>query len=132
MIPEKIILDQLSKAKYYFFIKDHIPESKRNLIVLEISRYFDETIESFTKKGHIGENDSILASLIRQDSVEEFITYINWNSYSLSSKIKLPIFETNSFLINKYLSFIEYTAFFGSIQIVQYLIFNKVQIYDDL
>lgn len=71
--------------------------------------------------------------MIRQDSVESFISYINLNKISLyKTKIKPSLFETNSFLIEKEPSLIEYAAFFGSIQIVQYLIFNKVELNESL
>ena len=48
---------------------------------------------------------------------------------SLNSTIKPSIFETNSIFLNASdISLIEYSAFFGSIQIFQYLILNNVEL----
>ena len=67
--------------------------------------------------------------MIRKDSIDEFIIYINHKSISISSEITPSIFETNSFLIeNKNITLIEYSAFFGSIQIFKYLKINNVQL----
>lgn len=93
-----------------------------------ITRIFEVEISSFEKKCRIGENDSYICTLIRKDSVEEFISYINRINLSHSSKIKPSIYETNSYLIDKEPTLIEYAAFFGSIQIVQYLKYNEVQL----
>ena len=85
---------------------------------------FSGPIEKFTECRIKGQNASYICELIRQDSVEEFITYVNKNNISLSSVINESIFETNSFLINKNPQLIEYAAFFGSIQIFQYIKIN--------
>ena len=62
-------------------------------------------------------------------SVEDFISYINRKNIPLYSEIAPSIFETNSFLIdNKNTTLIEYSAFFGSIQIFQYLLMNNVEL----
>ena len=85
--------------------------------------------ENYEEKRQEGENDLYICSLIRQDSVEEFISLINRYNISNSSIIPPSIFETNSFLIeNKNTTLIEYSAFFGSIQIFQYLLLNNVEL----
>ena len=67
--------------------------------------------------------------MIRNDSLEYFIAFINRNNISLSTKIKTSIYETNPFLIkNIEQSLIEYAAFFGSIQIFQYLLMNNINL----
>ena len=49
------------------------------------------------------------------------------------NKISSSFYETNSFLLKKKtISLIEYSAFFGSIQIFQFLVFNNVDLNDDL
>ena len=79
-----------------------------------------------------GENDSHICELIRTDSVEEFIIHVTRNNYSLNSKINQSIYETNSLLIKQAasnnLTLIEYAAFYGSIQIFQYLKMNEVEL----
>ncbi|KAK8835121.1 hypothetical protein M9Y10_026248 [Tritrichomonas musculus] len=93
----------------------------------------DENIfNNFDQKRKIGENDSYICSLIRQDSIEEFVSYVNRTNYSISSEIKYSIFETNLFLIESNPTLIEYAAFFGSIQIFQYLKFNGVELNSNL
>ena len=83
--------------------------------------------EDFELNRQNGENENIICQMIREDSVKEFITYINRTNFSLNNKIKPSIYETHSFLINKKLSLIEYAAFFGSIQIFRYLFMNRVK-----
>ncbi|KAK8835347.1 hypothetical protein M9Y10_034110 [Tritrichomonas musculus] len=85
-------------------------------------------IENFEEKRRIGENDSYICSLIRNDAVEEFVSHVNQANIPLTTQIKRSIFETNSFLVDRQPSLIEYAAFFGSIQIFQFLRINKVEI----
>ena len=65
-----------------------------------------------------------MCQLIRQDDVQEFISYINRKNISSSQKVPLSLFGTNPFLINNQPTLIEYAAFYGSIQIFQYLQFK--------
>ena len=70
-----------------------------------------------------------ICSLIRQDSVVDFITHVNRYNISPLSRISPSIFETNPFLIdNTNTSLIEYSAFFGSIQIFRYLLMNNAEL----
>ena len=120
--------------KHYLYsgIKSFIDESQQKSIESEIKHNYDEEIEKFEEKCRIGENDSYICSLIRQDSVEEFITYINRTMTPLSSHIQPSIFESNLFLIGKKPTLIEYASFFGSIQIIRYLKYSKVNLIDKL
>ena len=95
----------------------------------EMKNIYPDIFVNFEEKRQKGENDSYLCELIRTDSIEDFISYVNQKNISLSSKIKSSIFETNSFLVEKEPSLIEYTAFFGSIQIFQYLLNKKTKTY---
>ena len=81
---------------------------------------------------HIGENDSYIYSLIRQGLTEEFISYTNGATISLSSKIQPSIFEKNLFLMQKTPTLIEYAVFFGSIKIIQYLQNNNISLTNSL
>ena len=130
LIEEKIlILDQniidnfeimnSSKYEYQEYFK---PELGEFILDLEI----------FNKNREIGENDSYICELIRNDSIIEFIKYVNKTNTSLSSIIKPSIFETNLLLLRNNVSLIEYSLFFGSIQIFQYLLLNNVQIGSNL
>ena len=85
--------------------------------------YFLSMIENlpdnFNELRMEGENHNYICKLIREDSVKDFIAYINKNNISLNSKIDYSIYETNS-LLNQ-VQLIEYAASFGSIQIFNFL-----------
>lgn len=118
--------------RYIFFpeIKPYIHKEKVKIIEREIHKFdtnFFITLESNRQKGE--NNSSILYEYIRNDSVEEFISYVNKNQISLSSYIEPSLFESHSFLIQRQkVTLIEYAAFFGSIQIFQYLQINGVDL----
>ena len=80
----------------------------------------------FEQNRTIGENEEFICQLIRNDSIEEFVRYITKTNYNIRNQIYTSIYETNLFLIKKPSSLIEYAAFYGSIQIFQYLKLNNV------
>ena len=116
--------------KHYLYsgIKNFITESESMMIEKEIKAKYKEEINIFIEKCRIGENDSYISFLIRQDLVEEFISYTIRSSTSLSSRIQPSIFETNSFLYQKNPTLIEYAFFYGSDQIVKFLQQRNVSI----
>lgn len=99
-----------------------------------------------------GENNDFLSVIIQKDSINEFIAYVNQSDCSLCDEIESSIYETNCLLLkkqtnqisnarvslrsrpknDKYLSFIEYAAFYGSIKIFQYLSNNGVEVKQSL
>ena len=93
-------------------IKEFLLEKKQKQIENEIIHRYKEDISTFEEKCKIGENDSYICSLIRSDSIKEFVIYVNKTNLSFSSKIKPSIFETNSFLIDKEPTLIEYAFYF--------------------
>lgn len=98
----------------------------KNALKFELkNRGFNSIGKDFEEKRLKGENESYICTLIREDSAEEFISYANRSNISLSMKIKPTILETNM-LLNKDSTLIEYAAFFGSIEIFQYLKYNNV------
>ncbi|KAK8881362.1 hypothetical protein M9Y10_004098 [Tritrichomonas musculus] len=114
---------------FYPELKAYKGEEEMKSIKEELLAHDPTIFDEFERKRQEGQNDSYICSQIRKDSVEEFISYINRHNISVSSEIKPSIFETNSFLIeNKNTSLIEYSAFFGSIQIFQYLLMNNVEL----
>ena len=99
----------------------------------EICHFFNKQIENyddnFNENRKSGENSSFICKLIQKDSVTDFIQYCTQSNYPLSSQIEPSIYETNSFLLkSKNISLIEYSAFFGSIQIFKYLKINGIQL----
>lgn len=90
---------------------------KKNILDLDLYIFL-----IFSEKRRIGENDNQLCSIIRNDSIEEFLSYRAEKKFSFDSKINHSIFETNyCFLENKTISLIEYATFFGSVQIFHHL-----------
>ena len=91
-----------------------------------------EMPDLFIAKRRKGENDSHICEIIRNDNVVEFIVLHNKNEISLTMEIPTSIYETNSFLIKNTPTLIEYSAFFGSIQIFNYLRMNGIQLTSSL
>lgn len=116
--------DKYKKANYHFYffseMKPFLDSKLREEIEKEIQSDYEE-------KREIGENDSYLCEMIRSDLIDQFISFVNQQNIFLESKIKPSIFETNSYLIGKEITLIEYAAFFGSCQIFKYLYLNKVR-----
>ena len=114
---------------FYPEIIEFVDEDIKNKIEKELLGIDQRFISNFEAKRQIGENDSYICSLIRQDLVQEFIIYVNRYNIPLTSTIIPSIFETNSLLIKREsTSMIEYAAFFGSIQIFKYLQLNNVRL----
>ncbi|KAK8843533.1 hypothetical protein M9Y10_024586 [Tritrichomonas musculus] len=135
---DQSIIDVINDSKYWNeqYIKYFLIES-RPFISAEL---FDEIKEGlnneeskfFEENRKIGENNSFICNLIRQDSIDDFVEYVSRTNFPLSSTVKQSIFETNSFLLNKNVSLIEYAAFFGSVQIFNYLRLNNVEMNPNL
>ena len=129
---DKLILEYYDVSFFYFFfpeIENLLDDKTRNKLKEKFLQNDPNFFATFEEKRKIGENDSYLCSLIRSDSIVEFISYVNRSNLSLSdTTIPNSIFETNSFLKKKNPTLIEYSAFFGSIQIFQYLRMNKVEL----
>ena len=84
----------------------------------EIPEYFDQyRLDT--------ENENTICNLIRQDSIENFIVLFTKKGLTANNKIQNSIYETKSFLLKQNnISLIEYAAFFGSIQVFQFLQIN--------
>ncbi|KAK8846951.1 hypothetical protein M9Y10_019523 [Tritrichomonas musculus] len=93
----------------------------------------DEEIDEFNEKRKNGQNDGYIYKLIQNDSIEEFIVYINQKDYSIENYVIPSIFETNPFLLkNKRPTLIEYATFYGSNQIFKFLHNNEIELSDTL
>ena len=77
----------------------------------ELLKIDPNIFDNFNEKCMVGENESFLCSLIRNDSVEDFIAYVNRFNISLSTKIPNSIFETNSMLCKKDPTLIELSSY---------------------
>lgn len=142
---EKILDKILIKSKYrqsnylHYFepeVKQAIEKAKNddNKVDNKDEEEEEEEVDSyeipkdFYEKRLIGENDSYVCNMIRNDLISDFIIFVNKESYSLNSKIEESIYETNRFLLYETPTMIEYAAFFGSTQIFNYLFKNNVEI----
>lgn len=96
--------------------------------------------ENFYENRRLGENDSLLCKIIRKDSVEEFVSFVQKNNIQLGSLIQSSIYETNRLLLHeqyrndyefcdhKVLTIIAYATIVGSNNIFQYLLDNGVKL----
>ena len=128
IINESIALKMINQqySKYFY------PELKPYL-KYDYKNHINELLsDNFEEKRRIGENDNYICKLIRNDSVQDFIAYVNKTNLSLRTKIEASLFETNQFLLNNSPSLIEYSAFYGSIQIFQYLNMNQAKLNSSL
>ncbi|KAK8888330.1 hypothetical protein M9Y10_039397 [Tritrichomonas musculus] len=139
-ILHKMTERQFLNAKYPQYFAPEIKQLLKNEFLKKYQFYnwtrkdwFDEISkdipEGFYEKRKNGENDNYLCYLIRGDMIKDFIVYFNKTNYKLSSYIESSIFETNSFLLmNKKITLIEYAVFFGSIQIINFLQNNSIEL----
>lgn len=130
--------DEYIKAKYpqYFapeikkfltakFIKKHHKKEGSEWIAYVTKKISDD----FEKKRLEGENDDFLCELIRKGNSKEFVIYVSKTGLSLHSYIKESIFETNpAFFNDGRTKIIEYASFFGSNEIIHYLVSNEVKL----
>ena len=134
VIDEKIVTEiQNTKSQLYchfFFteIKDFLSKQDLDSIEQELIQNDSDIFINFDYNRQIGENESYICELIRNDSIIQFIKYVNQTNLSIcDTTIKPSIFETNLFLLKNSSSLIEYAAFYGAIQIFQYLRLNNVK-----
>ena len=134
ILPDKYITSAITHKKFlaknyhfYFYpeIKDFLSEECQQEYKCEL---LSTDPDKFEQKRKIGENDNYICQLIQNDSINEFVIYLNKTNLPLTSKIELSIFETNTYLLNNHPTLIKYSAFFGSIQIFKYLISKGVEL----
>ena len=115
-----------SKRLLLFLIKNGIfkfaEQLKEKIKNQNYHDYFSESDKNHEEAKEKGENDSYICQLIREDSIEDFITYIHKTGCPLSSTIKPSIYETNSMILHRQLTLLDYAFFCGSIQVVEYLL----------
>lgn len=132
LTPDKDIFDLITDDKYdnYKYCEFFLPEfeSFHSENYLKLVNH-DYKSEEFLKKRKVGENDDEISSIIRNDSIDEFIEKTK-DRKSYDKNVKTTIFETNPFLYKDKISFIEYSAFFGSIKILKHLLNNEENKYD--
>ncbi|KAK8893183.1 hypothetical protein M9Y10_021598 [Tritrichomonas musculus] len=141
--PRSTMISTISNEKFkgwlypnYFFpefkpiyntkLRKEISEQNQKLITTSDNNV--DTPEIFEKNRLLGENNSEFCQLIRNDSFEEFKNYVTKTNLSLTSTIEPSIYETNTFLLKRTPTLIEYSAFYGSVNIFKYLQSNQVEL----
>ena len=132
-IVKKIINDKYLEANYPKYFSPEIrPFVNKKWFTKDLKEkdwFPNELPADFYEKRKTGENDGYICELIRKDSIKDFVIFVTRNACSPNSIINPSIYETNNFLLkNKKITLIEYAAFFGSIQILNYLRLNKAEL----
>ena len=130
MIIDDYVLMKMQNEKYCYYFYPEIKMFLDNESIERIStKLNDDILDNFEYKRKIGENESYICHLIRNDSIDNFIEYINRCNISFSKKIDFSIFETNRYLLKKKnVNLIEYATFFGSIRIFKYMLLNNASL----
>lgn len=112
---------------FYFFpeIRSLIDDHSIRKIERKMQEIGITDPDDFEARRKEGDNECEIAQIIRNDSVDEFVSFVKNTNFSLTSQIKPSMFETNLFLIDKSFSLIEYSAFCNSINIFNYLCGNQ-------
>lgn len=118
---DQFVYTKMENDKYSVYFSPEIKEYLDKEQAMSITREFDD-------KRLAGENDSELASIIRDDDLKKFTEFVEEKNLKLSKKMTKSTFETNSFLLNNEPTIIEYAAFFGSFEIYQYLRLAEVEV----
>ncbi|KAK8871932.1 hypothetical protein M9Y10_007678 [Tritrichomonas musculus] len=104
--------------------KNHIGFKTKNSYLTNtsfIKEIIKEKKSDFYEKRKEGENDNYLCKLIRLRQAKAFFVYANKMNLLLTETVPLSVFETNSYLMNENVTYVEYAAFFGSIEIIRCL-----------
>lgn len=102
----------IEDVKFLFFNNDYQKQYE----------YFFPDLPPEGNDQELGENHNKICKIIRSDQKEEFVSYIEQNNLSFESYIPRSIFETNEFLLKqKVISLLQYSAFYGSIEILKYV-----------
>ncbi|KAK8896635.1 hypothetical protein M9Y10_014547 [Tritrichomonas musculus] len=75
----------------------------------------------YNKKRLKGVNDNYLALLIQEDNIRDFTSHVIIANIPLNSQVEPSIYETNLLLLKKAPTLIQYSAFYGSFKIFNYL-----------
>lgn len=125
---KSIITNDQYKARFY---PQYFYTEFKQLYTDDSIRLEESEMENFEEKRKIGENDTFVCKLIREDLLEEFITFVQRSNLPLNATVN-SIFETNTFLCKNQPTLIEYAAFFGSSQIFKYLYMSGAELKSSL
>lgn len=123
---DQTIVNQITKEfKDHNYIQYFAPEIKPFLDAktrIHFKESFKESqLDDFDEKRRKGENDSYICEIIRNDSIDDFISHVTNTQTPLTSDITESIYESNFSLVNSKIQIIDYAVFYGAIQIFNYL-----------
>lgn len=129
LIEEKILkVDELIANEIYNY-KDSYRQYFYNEIKPFISKeklekYSIDEYHKFEEQRKLAENHNKICEIIRNDSVDDFISFVKKNNIEFDKLIPSSIFQVD----NGSSYIIEYAALCGSVQIFQYLINEKIRL----
>ena len=107
-ICKQLTTEKFIKAKYLQYFSPEVKPfianerfQKNNIDDNIIQEITEQKPETFDIQREIGENDSFICKLIRDDSINDFISYVNSKNIPLDYKINARIIEESNFLIKK-------------------------------
>ena len=114
LIPDHSIFVILTNQTYENFQNDYYFYTELNQFYVSNEKY-DECSNLkdnllHEQKRQLGENDNDICHLIRNDLLNEFISYLNKNNLSPNYEIIPSMYETNQFLIQNKANLINYSA----------------------
>ena len=134
LIPDQSIIEKISNENYKqkLYLCFFFPELQSLLdekLIKEVQpKINDIDKQLFEQLRQNGENNSQYCQLIRNDSIDEFISYTKEHKLPLTTSIEPSVFETNPFLLKRIPTLIEYSAFYGSLKILNYLLQNNIRL----
>lgn len=114
---------------FYPEIKQFLTEEDCSKIESQLLNQKSDIFTNFDENRRRGENDNEIFTLIRNDSITEFISYLNKTETPPDEIFKNSIFETNSYLVRQSdVQFSTYSVYFGSLKILTYLLEKQVKL----
>ena len=114
---------------FYPEIKQFLTEEDCSKIESQLLNQKSDIFTNFDEKRRRGENDNEIFTLIRNDSITEFISYLNKTETPPDEIFKNSIFETNSYMVRQSdVQFSTYSVYFGSLKILTYLLEKQVKL----
>lgn len=123
--------DHKKSILFYTFFA---PEIKKNGMekVIQFYKLEQYCTELFIKERNDSLNPESLAHSIIFDDVDKFQDICSQNNVDLNSIIHHSFLDSNTFIEQKDLSLIEYSAYYGSLQIFKFLLLNSAKFTDNL
>lgn len=118
--------DHKKSIHFYTFFA---PEIKKNGMekVIQFYKLEQYCTELFIKERNDSLNPESLAHSIIFDDVDKFQDICSQNNVDLNSIIHHSFLDSNTFIEQKDLSLIEYSAYYGSLQIFKFLLLNSAK-----